>query len=224
MMRHDYVSLERAHQSESYPLFTCPMCRATTLRRWFERPINITVETMVREHVGEAAYQDRGVAIQGEFAEWRSNKDDHFGIVRTLEGATPPSRDLNLSAMARSARAAKARELYELMFPVVATAASAGQCRVVFTTRAREMNAVVEGICSLFNHNNVYSIRSTINETVINITDDARGYTRGYDIEHINPLYETGAHEDDWPESPGAGTSPVLAPDSVSSFLLESLR
>jgi hypothetical protein len=220
MMRHDYVSLERCHQSECYPQFSCPMCRAVTLRRWFERPLNLTVEAMVREHGGEAGYQERGLAIQGEFAEWRGNKDDHFGIVRSLEGISAPHRDLNLSAMARSARAAKAQELYALMFPVVATAASAGQCRVVFTTRAREMNSVVEGICALFNRHNVYSIRSTLSETVVNVTDDARGYARGYDLEHVNPLYDAGTGEGEWPPaSPGSPGSPDApgSPDSPGS-------
>lgn len=51
------------------------MCRATSLRRWFERPLNVMVDQMVQEHPN---HEQRKRKVDKEFEEWIDSKEgDH---------------------------------------------------------------------------------------------------------------------------------------------------
>jgi hypothetical protein len=186
MLKHDHSVLEQTNCSTQYPAFGCPICRASSLRRWFERPINVLVDQMVQTH---PEYAERKREVDAEFDEWLDSKEaDAFGVLRHPDDpvSTPDLMTIDLARVASRARAVKAREYYDLMMPVLCDAAAAGTCRVSFVANAREINVVAEPLARLLHRHGVHSLQSSARETTVFMTHDATSWSS----EYINPTYD----------------------------------
>lgn len=189
MLRHDYAVLERSNNVVEYPTFQCPVCRAASVRRWFERPLNVLVNQLASEYPQHAG---READVRTEFAAWAAEREiDQYGIVRQPGGQVHvPGRmcdpAVNLARVATAARAAKAHELYNEMLPVLCDAAAEGASRVVFSGRSREMNCIIGELNRLLFRHGIHSISSTVRQTTVNIT---HGGSADHEYLFPNPLY-----------------------------------
>lgn len=190
MLRHDYAVLERMGHVSDYPTFQCPVCRAPSGRRWFERPLNVLINQLVADYPQHAAREGE---VQAEFVSWSTARElDQFGIlsqpgrVRASVGACDPP--VNLARVATAARTAKALELYREMLPVLCDSAAEGSCRVVFAGRSRDMNLVIGELNRLLFRHGVHSVCSTPRQTTVNLTH--LGSAHESDYAWSNPLYE----------------------------------
>ncbi len=212
-LKHDHSLLEQTACATDYPAFSCPVCRATSLRRWFDRPINVMIDQMVKEHPG---YAERKEEVETEFDEWLGSKEaDQFGVLRRVDDQTS-FRDMvnvDLARVASRARASKAQELYELMLPVLCDSAAAGTCRVTFTAHAREMNCVSETLARLLYRHGIHSLQSNARETTVFLTHD----TPEWRAEYTNPQYdaaEVAADEEEFVSRYHARVEALTADDS----------
>ena len=187
LMRNDYACLDETRAATDYPLFRCPVCRSGSLRRWHERPLNVLVNQLAAEH---PAHARRELEVEVEMRAWidgHAVRDDTFGVM--LASTRDDARGVNLAMMAVRARAAKARTFYEAMLPVLMDAAAAGLCKVSFTTRAREINAVMSCMRELLFRHGIHSVHSTSRETTVYFTHDDLEWGSSF----VNPLYDEAA-------------------------------
>ena len=185
MLKHDNAALDAARCGTDYPTFSCPMCRASSLRRWFERPINVLVAQMVCEQPG---HSQRAAEVAADLEAWLATRaSDVFGVLRPTQRA-PRDRPIDLARLARHARTARAQELYATMVPVLTDAAERGTSRVTFIAQAREINCVVDVLARLLYAHGIHSVHSTIRETTVHLTND----NLRWDTEFVNPLYDAG--------------------------------
>jgi hypothetical protein len=190
LMQNDYAAMESTRSSTDYPVFKCPVCRTGSLKRWYERPLNLVVNQLAAEH---PEYPEREAETERELREWLGGREDHedqFSLLSTPDAAPPPR--VNLARIAARARAGKAQELYRSMLPVLLDAAASGMCRVSFLTRARELNCVVGTLSRMLFVHGIHSIHSTARETTVFLTADQ---TR-WEAEYPNPLYDAEMVDD----------------------------
>lgn len=192
-LKHDHAQMEQTTSATSYPAFCCPVCRKASMRRWFERPLNVMVDQMVRVHPD---YEERKAEVEEEFEEWVGcHEGDQFGVLRmpTDDSDEVDLTNVNLARVASRARASKAHHLYRQMLPALCDAASNGTCRVSFTTNSRELNCVAETLARLLHRHGIHSMHSTAHETTVFMTHDSPSWTSDY----RNPEYDADAVEAD---------------------------
>jgi hypothetical protein len=186
MMQNDWSAMETTHTSTDYPVFKCPICREPSLKRWYDRPLNVLINQMAEELPQyQQTLRDRDVEIHNWIKD-HIDEDDQFMLFRYEDRDNHMIPMVNLARMAARCRAEKARVVYESMMPVLIDAAANGVCRVSFSTHARELNCVMGTLSRMLFEHGVHCIHSTARETSVFLTEDQTQWAS----EWMNPTYD----------------------------------
>jgi hypothetical protein len=195
MVRHDHSVAEDTTCCTDFPLFRCPICRKATLKRWYDRPLNVTVNNLAEE---QDEYADRAKESEEHMIEWLEDTKDQADPfnVRAPESVALDTCNIDLAHVAAESRASRASELFQVVFPVLLDAALAGLSRVTFVTKAKELHFSMHDLSALLFRHGVHSVVSSSRETTVFLTHDGNQWERewkneDYNDERINALAVT---------------------------------
>jgi hypothetical protein len=159
-------------------VYKCPICRQSTTIDAENRPMNVTLMSLVEETVPEYEAQRR--EILAAIASW---------IEQT--GFTTPSSCTSLPALALSVRKQRAKELYEIVYRIVEKAAALGLRYVTIDTMVDEITEFLDDLAKLLFAKGVHSIKVySRRQVTIYILDCAERELQTWSQQElINPEY-----------------------------------
>lgn len=137
-----------AHTAREYK---CPFCRETTIRPWYRRPKNHSLESVLEDN---AEYVERTAAVQMDVVQ-----------------AVPIPGGLNVADVCRNARIDLAIATYTKLIPQLLEAAREGCSYVVYREKhiVEDVNKVSDLLAELLFKHDLYKLESRNDEVVVTI-------------------------------------------------------
>jgi hypothetical protein len=168
MIKNDCAEKNKNRTAFTITLFSCPICRQTTLAKWYLRPINrLVLQELRKDDDYEHAYNEY--------------KTKHGAIEKT-----EIPNNIDLATIAKNNRNDKMEILYKELLPILFEAAAEGKPFITISDKkkVREIQLIADLLAKkLFEQNKIYKLVATPNECAIEIIST----NRSYKSEYINP-------------------------------------
>lgn len=173
MMKNDNAEKDKITSAFTVPIFSCPICRQTSLLGWYQRPINRLILTELRkDDAYEQLYKDYKEK-RGDFSE------------------TEIPEDVDLATIAKRNRKEKTENLYKELLPILFTAAADGKPFITIYDKKKihDIQLTADLLSKkLFDKNKIYKLLITRNECEIEIIPSNRNYKSEYVNLHVRRL------------------------------------
>lgn len=168
MIKNDKAEKEKTQSAFHSHVYSCPICRQTTLLGWFHRPIN---RLILQELRNDEAYEEA-------YMKYKENRVDAPKLI--------VPEDIDLALIAKNARIYKRDMLYKEILILLFEAASDGKPFITISNKQKvyDIQLVADLLSSkLFDNNKIYKLTITPNICNIEIVHS----NRSYKLEYINP-------------------------------------
>ncbi len=201
-MKHADDKAYEENEIFSLPVFKCPICRKFEFTRWFNRPINYNLISILNSHIKDY--------------EKKIEDYEKQGVNETI--IKIPER-VNLSFVCLQKRVELCQDIYEKIIPHLYEAANNGKPFVVITIDNTKIDVIADILSKkLFEENGVYKIMRRSDELVIDfISHKNLGGTNYW--EYINNNYDPN-----FPETVEPEFSPLRVEDDSPNTIEASTR
>jgi len=196
MIKHDTVEREKTRSVFDAHIYSCPICRQTTLLSWSHRPIN---RLILQELRNNDAYEEA-------YNKYKENRNDITSI------SIP--NDIDLAIISKKIRLEKTEILYKEILILLFEAASNGKPYITISTKSKvhDIQLVADLLSTkLFKNNKIYKLTTTPNICDIEIIPS----NRTYKSEYINPEIQTTTRR----SRSIRNLSSISEPSSISSIV-----
>lgn len=168
MIKNDRVEKTKNRTAFTVTIFSCPICRQTTLAKWYLRPINRLILQELRKNTD----------YEQSYKEYKEKHDE-------IEKTEIP-HNIDLATITKTNRNEKMESLYKELLPILFDAAAEGKPFVTISEKKKvhEIQLIADLLSTkLFEQNKIYKLVTTPNECNIEII----ATNRNYKSEYINP-------------------------------------
>jgi len=169
MIKHDTAEKDKTRSTFNSHIYSCPICRQTTLLGWFHRPINRLILQELRQ----------SKEYEQAYTQYKKNRGN-------IPKANIPE-DVDLSQITKTVRREKTEILYKEILILLFDAATKGKPFITISdkTTVHDIQLVADLLSTkLFDKNKIYKLVTTPNECDIEIIQS----NRSYKSEYVNPL------------------------------------
>lgn len=198
MIKNDRAEKDKCRSVFDIPIFSCPICRQTTVLGWYLRPTNLLILQKLRKN---KEYEDA----------YNKYKTERGAIIKS---DIPP--DIDLASLAKNNRNEKMQIIYKELLPILFTAAANGKPFISISEKKKvhDIQLIADLLAKkLFEQNKIYKLTITSNICDIEIIQS----NRSYKSEYINPSIRGISRNLRHVRSLVRGPTPIL--DSIDNIL-----
>jgi len=169
MIKNDSAEKDKTRSAFNTHIFSCPICRQTTLLGWYYRPINRLILKELRQTPEYEQAYERYKKQRGDIPK------------------TDIPENVDLAAITNASRNEKVETLYKEILTLLFTAASEGKPFIVISDKKKvyDIQLVADLLSKkLFEKNKIYKLVTTPTTCDIELIPS----NRSYKSEYINPL------------------------------------
>ena len=177
------------------PIYKCPICRAETLAKWNDRPVNNTLIDVLCKISSD--YKLKHTQYR------KKNPMDFF--------PTTIPKNINLAYLCKNMRHFKCEQLYKQILPLLYQAAIEGKSYVTITSNTTDISLVADMLAKeLIKKNGIYRFIAGSRECQIELVPTERTYRCEYendDYDTEQPILEDDTDTEEPASPPIAGGS-----------------
>jgi len=168
MIKNDCAEKDKCRSAFDVPIFSCPICRQTTLLAWYLRPINLLILQELRK---SQEYEEK-------YNKYKKEQND-------MQQSDIPV-DIDLATLTKKNRNEKMESIYKELLPILFNAAAKGKPFISISEKKKvhDIKLIADLLAKkLFEQNKIYKLTITSNICDIEIISS----NRNYKSEYINP-------------------------------------
>ena len=168
MIKNDCAEKDKCRSAFDVPIFSCPICRQTTLLAWYLRPINLLILQELRK---SQEYEEK-------YNKYKKEQND-------MQQSDIPV-DIDLATLTKKNRNEKMESIYKELLPILFNAAAKGKPFISISEKKKvhDIQLIADLLAKkLFEQNKIYKLTITSNICDIEIISS----NRNYKSEYINP-------------------------------------